>query len=65
MSEPPEEPLEVPRAEHYPPWVASAEERHRWDLCAAISEAMYADIEGSAAVIWQMTRSLYSGEIPT
>jgi hypothetical protein len=55
-----------PRAAVYPPYVASEEERRRWDLCAALAEQLFADPEdGSARDVWLATRSLYRSDIPT
>ncbi len=56
---------EVPRAEHYPPYVVTPEERRRWDVCEALAEAVFESSEGSAPTRWQMVRSLYASEIPT
>jgi hypothetical protein len=54
-----------PEAERYPPYVAGAEQRRRWDLCVAIAQELYEGSEGAAAVIWQTTRVLYHGSLPT
>ncbi len=53
-----------PEAEHYPPYLASAEQRRRWDLCVAIAQELFEGSEGAAAVLWQTTRVLYHGQLP-
>lgn len=52
------------RAQCYPPYVSSAEERERWDLALAIAMKIFEAPEGSRDV-WQMTRSLYHGDLAT
>lgn len=54
-----------PRAHHYPPFVSSAEQRRRWDLAEALARALFGDIESPEAAVWQATRSLYRGPLPT
>jgi len=54
-----------PPAATYPPYVSTAAEARRWDLAEAIAWALFGDLPGSAAVIWQTTRTLYHGPLPT
>jgi hypothetical protein len=59
-------PPRPPPAEVYPPWVTSAEERHRWDLCLAVARQLFLDPQaGSASDVWLATRSLYQSDLPT
>lgn len=53
-----------PEAERYPPYVVTAEEKRRWDLCVAIAQELFEGSEGAAAVLWQTTRVLYHGQLP-
>ena len=58
-----EEEPEIPRAEHYPPYVQTEDERRRWDASLAIARQLFAD-DGEEAV-WFSARSIYKGDIPT
>lgn len=57
-----ESPAEPPRAEHYPPYVKTGEERHRWDLVLALARLIHEEDE---AAVWMAARALYQGDIPT
>ncbi len=46
-----------PPAASYPPYVSTAAEARRRDLAEAIAWALFGDLPGSAAVIWQTTRT--------
>lgn len=45
-----------------PPFVATAEDKRRWDLCRAIAEAIF---EEDSASVWMAARALFRGEIET
>jgi hypothetical protein len=47
----------------HPPYVESAEERRRWDLCEAIAEALFGDLD--RASVWMATRAIYRSDLPT
>lgn len=48
----------------YPPYVATPEDRQRWDYAKGIAESIFGDL-GSAAV-WGATRAIYADpELPT
>jgi hypothetical protein len=49
--------------DRYPPYVASAEERRRWDLAEGIARGIFGDVD--EANIWMATRSIYRGRTPT
>src|SRR4051812_32027307 len=51
----------------YPPYVLTAQEEHRWDLCEQMSEALFADLDPGQRreQVWSATRALYSSDIPT
>lgn len=49
--------------QEYPPFVATAEERERWDAAKAIAEEVFGDL--GTAMVWGATRALYDSEIPT
>lgn len=54
---------EVPRQEHYPPYIATGEQRRRWDLSAAIARELFGDVD--EANVWQATRAIYKAPWPT
>ena len=60
---PPE--VDPPEPDRDSPYVATAEQRRRWDPCAAIAEKLFDGSEGAGAVIWQTVRVLYHGNLPT
>lgn len=48
----------------YPPYVATPEDRKRWDYAEGIARAMFGD-QGEAAV-WGATRAIYADpDLPT
>jgi hypothetical protein len=47
----------------YPPFVTDADQRQRWDCARASAEILFRE-HGEAAV-WQATRVLYHGPVPT
>jgi hypothetical protein len=47
----------------YPPYIESAEERRRWDLCEGIGEALFGDLD--PASVWLATRAIYRSDVPT
>lgn len=47
----------------YPPYVVSEEERRRWELSQGIAVELFGDAGG--AHVWQATRAIYYGDIPT
>lgn len=57
-------PPEPPPAETYPPYVVSPDDKLRWDMAAAIAEALFGGV-GSGADVWQATRSIYHSDLPT
>lgn len=54
---------EVPRADSYPPYVRSEEQRRRWALSEAIARELFAGA-GEAAV-WMAARSIYMSPLKT
>lgn len=69
---PPADPLE-PSSEAdfdmYPPYVQTAEQRERWDVCVEAAEATSRKSEPSGKpdkiFVWTCTRSLYHSDMPT
>jgi hypothetical protein len=60
------EPAPPPRAERYPSWVISEDERRRWDLCVAVCEQAFGYAPGSSAAEVRLAAgALYRSEIPT
>ncbi|HZQ66267.1 MAG TPA: hypothetical protein VFA66_13685 [Gaiellaceae bacterium] len=58
------DPTDTPR----PPYVTTAAERQRWDVCVLIAQRMVDVFEGpgeNPALRWQMTRSLFHSEFET
>ena len=53
-----------PPVEHYPPYVVTSEQRHRWDLAHAIAELVFGDT-GDAAAVWMAARTVYRLDLPT
>jgi hypothetical protein len=49
--------------ERYPPFVASEEERRRWDVAAAIARLLFGDVD--EASVWYATRAYYRAPWPT
>lgn len=56
-------PEKPPRAEHYPFYVRTDEQRSRWDLALAVAREMFGG-DGEEAVMYS-TRAIYNGDIPT
>lgn len=49
----------------YPAFVATAEQRRRWDLSRLAAEKTADMIGGNAETVWLATRSIYNSDIPT
>lgn len=51
----------------YPPFVVSAAEKARWDVCAELAESVFEDLPESerATQVWAATRAYYTSPIPT
>jgi len=60
---------EVWGAERFPPFVATPEQRRRWDIChhlaATISEVNEPSGVADGQFVWHMERWLYQSELPT
>ena len=58
-----------PAGTPYPPYVRTAEDRDRWDICLKTARAMSELCEPSGVAdtqyVWFMTRSFYKSDIPT
>lgn len=48
-------------AEHYPPYVATEEERRRWNLALGVARLLF----DTAPDVWQATRAIYRSPIET
>ncbi len=54
---------EAPRAQTYPQYVITAEERRRWDLAEGIAREMFGDVD--EASVWLAARSIYKMPVET
>ena len=58
-----------PAGTPYPPYVRTAEDRARWDICLKTATAMSELCEPSGVAdsqyVWFTTRSFYKSDIPT